>query len=109
MSQAVENGLLLVIAIVAANAPWLYGRFLVVIRPKGGVKREWMRLLEWLGLYFIVGFLAMAFELRREGNVHEQGWDFYAITFFLFMVLAFPGFIWRHLIRHQANSAKNNQ
>lgn len=101
MSQSVINGLLLVIAIAAANAPWLYSRFLVVISPKGGIKREWMRLLEWLLLYFVVGFIALAMENKVTGATHSQGWDFYAITFFLFMVLAFPGFIWCHLIRHK--------
>jgi hypothetical protein len=98
MSQNLITGLLLVLALVGANLPWLTGRFLLFI-PVGKGKNEWLRLLEWLLYYFIVGLLALGFEQRWTGNIHEQKWDFYVITFSLFLVFAFPGFIYYHLLR----------
>jgi ADP-ribose pyrophosphatase len=40
-------------------------------------------------LYFVVGALGFWLE-SRAGNRFEQGWQFYAITFSLFIVFAFP-------------------
>ena len=59
-------------------------------------KSFFARLLELLVLYFIVGALAYALE-AGIGNVFAQGWEFYAITGCLFVVLAFPGFVLRYL------------
>jgi hypothetical protein len=33
------------------------------------------------------------------GNVFTQRWEFYAITLSLFVVMAFPGFVFRYLLR----------
>lgn len=63
-------------------------------------KRVWMRLLEWLLLYFIVGGLALGLESKATGGLHSQNWEFYAVTFCLFIVFALPGFIYRHDLRH---------
>jgi hypothetical protein len=30
-----------------------------------------------------------------------QGWEFYAVTGALFITLAFPGFVWRYLVKHR--------
>jgi hypothetical protein len=38
------------------------------------------------------------------GRVHTQTWNFYAITFLLFLVLAYPAFVWRHLRRRPSGS-----
>jgi hypothetical protein len=37
----------------------------------------------------------------RAGNVFVQGWQFYAVTFSLFLVFAFPGFTVRYLVKHR--------
>lgn len=63
-------------------------------------KSFFARLLELLVLYFIVGALAYALE-SSIGNVFAQGWEFYAITGCLFLVLAFPGFVLRYLRKHR--------
>ena len=34
-------------------------------------------------------------EKKSIGNVHSQDWEFYAVTFFLFLVFSFPGFIYK--------------
>jgi len=33
------------------------------------------------------------------GNVFPQNWEFFAITLTLFAVLAFPGFVFRYLLK----------
>jgi hypothetical protein len=38
----------------------------------------------------------------NAGNAFSQGWQFYAVTVCLFLVLAFPGFIFRYLRRKTA-------
>lgn len=92
--------ILLVTALLAANLPWLSERFLLVFPTGGRDKRAWMRLFEWLCLYFIIGGLAFGLETKATGGIHEQGWEFYAVTFCLFLVFALPGFIYRHDLKH---------
>lgn len=87
-------------AFVAANLPWLSERFFFVLAPPGGSKRAWMRLLEWLVLYFLVGALAMGLEKKFTGLIHHQAWQFYVVTLCLFLVFALPGFIYRNDLRH---------
>ena len=67
-----------------------------VARPKGLA----LRLAELVLMYFIVGGLGLLLE-RRAGQIASQGWEFYAITGALFLTLAFPGFIWRYLVKHR--------
>jgi hypothetical protein len=51
--------------------------------------------LELITLYFILGFIIRYAEHAKMGQVATQKWEFYAITACLFLVLAFPGFIYR--------------
>ena len=53
---------------------------------------------ELVVLYGMVGLLGFLFE-SNIGNPFKQRWEFYAITFSLFVVLAFPGFVVRYLMR----------
>ncbi|BBB67332.1 hypothetical protein UNDYM_3079 [Undibacterium sp. YM2] len=62
------------------------------------VKSLWLRLLELIILYFCVGGIAFVLE-SAAGNRFPQGWEFYAINACLFLVLAFPGFVYRYLKR----------
>jgi len=92
--------ILIAAAIVAANLPWLSERLFFVI-PLSQGKRVWMRLLEWLSMYLLIGMLAIGLENKTIGSNHPQDWEFYTINFFIFMVFAFPGFIYRHdLLKH---------
>lgn len=85
----------LVLAGVLANLPWLNQRCFFVLQC--ATKSAWMRLLEWLVLYVVVGGLGYALEKRVMGTVQAQDWEFYVVTFFLFAVFATPGFIYRHI------------
>jgi hypothetical protein len=96
--------LVVVAALAAANLPFVnesaFG-FIPLQRQgsgAGGARRKpfLVRLLELVVLYFIVGALAHALE-SNIGNAFAQGWEFYAITGPMFVVLAFPGFVLRYL------------
>lgn len=58
-----------------------------------------VRLLEVLLFYFMVGAVGFAFE-ASVSNPFAKGWEFYAITLSLFLVMAYPGFVYRYLLRH---------
>lgn len=90
MGQSSVYGVLLVVAFVAANLPWLSERFLLVVKLNKTAGWRW---LEWLVCYALVGLLAMALENKLTGGLHTQQWEFYVATFCLFMVFALPGFI----------------
>lgn len=62
-------------------------------------KSFFVRLIELLVFYGFTGALGFALELNM-GNRFSQGWEFYAITFSLFVVLGYPGFVYRYLMRH---------
>lgn len=101
MSQSASVWLVLLLALVAANLPFLNERLLAVVPVgTGGRKSLAIRLAELVLLYFIVGGIGLLFE-RRVGQIAPQGWEFYAITGALFIVLAFPGFTWRYLLKHR--------
>lgn len=98
MSLTASVWLVIVAALVAANLPFLNHRWLIVgplARPQKGLA---IRLLELVLLYFLVGGFALLLE-RRAGQIAPQGWEFYAVTGTLFVTLAFPGFVYRYLLR----------
>lgn len=89
---------LLLVAICAANLPFLLERKLFII--KTAHKNFAWRLLEVTLLYFAVGALALLIE-SRQGQIYAQKWEFYAITYCLFLVFAYPGFVYRYLWRRR--------
>ena len=90
--------ILLLIAFVAANLPFLIERILLVFKPRSGTKAFPWRLVELTLLYCITGALALALE-SRQGSIDPQNWEFYAISYCLFLVFAYPGFVYRYLWR----------
>lgn len=100
MSSTGAVWLVILVACVAANAPFLNHRVLAVgpvLQPR---KALIVRLAEMVVLYFVVGGLGLLLE-KRAGQIAPQGWEFYAITGTLFITLAFPGFIYRYLVRRR--------
>jgi hypothetical protein len=89
---------LLLLALVLANLPFLTERRFFLWRGRGGPKPLWWRLVELVLLYFAVGAVAWLME-SRLGPVHRQNWEFYAVTACLFLVFAYPGFVYRYLWR----------
>ncbi|WP_297833511.1 DUF2818 family protein [Pseudomonas sp.] len=95
---------IVLVALFGANLPFFNQRlFALITLPSAapaGRKSGWLRLLELIVLYFVVGGLGYVLE-SRAGNVFAQGWQFYAISFSLFLVFAFPGFTLRYLVKHR--------
>jgi hypothetical protein len=98
MSQTTAVWIVVLAALVAANLPFVTQRLLAVM-PLVQTKSLGLRLLELVLLYFVVGGLALLLE-QRAGQIAPQGWEFYAITATLFLTLAFPGFVYRYLMKH---------
>jgi hypothetical protein len=103
--NATAGLLLLAAAIAAANAPFLSRRILMFVKPvdyyHGGDKRPAWRVLEILLGYFAVLGLARLLE-AHAGQIYRQNWEFYAITAGLYLVLGYPGFVYRYLTRGRA-------
>ncbi len=99
MSQTLSIWLVIVAALVAANLPFINHRLLAVV-PVAWPKGLAVRLAELVVMYFIVGGIGLLLE-KRMGQIAPQGWEFYAVTGALFITLAFPGFIWRYLVKHR--------
>jgi hypothetical protein len=86
------------VAIVLLGAIlWVPGR---VYGGQAVDKPVFERLLEVLVFYALVGSLGFAFE-ASIGNPFTQGWEFYAVTLCLFVVLGYPGFVYRYLMRRR--------
>lgn len=96
MSTSLQIGLLVLLALLAANLPFANQRILMVGPQRTAKPLAW-RLLELLVLYFVVGGLGLAFE-NHAGQIAPQGWEFYAVTGTMFVTLAFPGFVYRYLM-----------
>lgn len=98
MNQTVSVWLLVVVALAAANLPFLSQRLMLAL-PRAQPKSLGLRLLELLAYYLLVGALGLWLEWRA-GQIAPQNWEFYAITLALFITLAFPGFVYRYLLKH---------
>ena len=93
--------LLIAIAVVAANIPWLNNRIFFIKESTDGQKKAIWSWLEVVFLYLVTGVLAFGFESKINGETYQQGWEFYAITFCLFIVLSLPGFLYKYNLKHQ--------
>ena len=97
MSFSAAAWLVILLAVIAANLPFVNER-LFVIGPLRQPKSFAIRLLElivWYGVVLGIGFAIEA----RLGQIQRQGWEFYVAMASLFLTLAFPGFVWRYLRR----------
>lgn len=88
--------ILLLIAFLAANLPWFSDRLFYSIPLKKQPKSLGWSLLELVILYFIIGAIAFFAERNTMGQTAPQNWEFYVITACLFLVFAFPGFVYRY-------------
>ena len=99
MNQSVSVWLVVALALLAANLPFISNRVLLVYRLKNP-KNLAVRLAEMVFWYAVVGGIALLLE-QRAGQIAPQGWEFYAITATLFITFAFPGFVFRYLFKHR--------
>lgn len=92
-----QAAVILILALVAANLPFLVERRFFVLPSPHGKKFAW-RLLELVLLYFLVGAVSWLVE-RNLGATQPQRWEFYAVTACLFLVFAYPGYVYRYFWR----------
>jgi hypothetical protein len=100
MGQTESVWLVVVLALLAANWPFITHRLFGVVPLKNG-KTLAIRLAELIIMYFVVGGIALLLE-QRLGQIAPQKWEFYAISATAFITFAFPGFVWRYLLKGKA-------
>lgn len=98
MSLTASVWLVIVAAAIAANLPFVNHRWMAVGPASAPRKALIVRLGELVVWYFLVGGFALLLE-NRAGQIAVQRWEFYAVTATLFITLAFPGFVYRYLLR----------
>ena len=103
MNHAAEVWAVIVVALVAANLPFVNER-LFVIGPRRAPKTLGWRLVELLLLAALTFGLGLLIE-GRIGQRQPQHWEFFAAAGCLFVTFAFPGFVWRYLRRGAAQRA----
>ncbi|WP_373974538.1 DUF2818 family protein [Chitinibacter sp. SCUT-21] len=86
------------LAALAANLPFLSEKILFVWETKTGKKNFLWRLFELTFYFIVVGFIARLVE-AQVSPIHSQNWQFYVSVLALFIVLAWPGFVWRYFWR----------
>lgn len=99
MTTSTQIGLLILLALLAANLPFFTQRVLW-LGPRRMTKSLFWRLAELVVLYFVVGGVGLALE-NHAGQIAPQGWEFYAVTGTMFVTLAFPGFVYRYLMHRK--------
>jgi hypothetical protein len=99
MSTSSQIAMLVLLALLAANLPFVNQRILVVGPHREAKPLVW-RLAELVLLYFVVGGVGLALE-NHGGQIAPQGWEFYAVTGTMFVTLAFPGFVYRYLMHRE--------
>ena len=99
MSQTASVWLVVLLALLVANLPFISNRLFALYALKNP-KNLAVRLAEMLIWYLLVGGLGLYLE-QRNGQIAPQGWEFYAITGALFLTFAFPGFTYRYLFKRR--------
>jgi hypothetical protein len=100
MGQTESVWTVVLLALLAANWPFITQRLFGILPLKAG-KSLALRLGELIALYFLVGGIALFLE-QRLGQIAPQKWEFYAISATAFITFAFPGFVWRYLLKGRA-------
>jgi len=98
-SQTVAVWILIALAVAAANLPFISERVLALVPVKSWLKKPpWVLIGELVGLFVLIGVVGYAFETALV-NPFPRGWEFYITTLCIFMVLGFPGFVYRYLLK----------
>jgi hypothetical protein len=98
LNTAAASWIVIVLMAIFANLPFFTESLFGFIRMKQGSKPGFARIFELLVLYVILLGIALGIE-SSQGNAFAQGWQFYAVTVCLYLVLGFPGFVHRYLRR----------
>lgn len=107
MTFSIDVGLLVLIAFMLANLPWLNERVFALVACRRPSKPFLIRLVEWGVGFGLVALLAWRLEMgclsslsaffglaECPGEIHPKQWEFYSVALVLYAVFALPGFIW---------------
>ncbi|ULJ62815.1 DUF2818 family protein [Wielerella bovis] len=84
---------LLLLTLILANFPFLTQRGFGFLPLRQ--KRILHHIVESIIGFLIIGVIAYVLE-SRAGSVHAQSWEFYVTCVCLYLVFAFPAFVWRY-------------
>jgi hypothetical protein len=98
LNTASASWIVIVLMAFFANFPFFTESLFGVIRLKQSRKPAFARIVELALLYAILLGIARVVETSMS-NAFPQGWQFYAVTLCLYLVLGFPGFVHRYLRR----------
>lgn len=99
MSIDLAINLLIITAIILANLPWIMARHLFLFFSLKKEKPFLLALFEMSVYFLITVLLGYLLEGKTMGNHTAQGWEFWTTVTFLFIIFAFPGFIYRYNLR----------
>jgi hypothetical protein len=100
---------LLVTAIVLANIPWILSNRVFIFIPVQKAKSIWFNFAEWFLYFLVTGIFAYLLEEKAMGHVKPQEWEFYVVTFFMFAIFSFPGFIYRYNLKMFLDKARGKK
>lgn len=109
VTVSLSSWCIILLAALAANLPFFNQQLFALIPLSSSPdyrKPVWVCLLELMLLYVGVGVVAHVLE-ARIGHASAQGWEFYAVTGCLFLVLAYPGYVARYLRKHRRGCAND--
>lgn len=88
----------IIAGLILATLPLLGERSLFAVPILKNPKGAWVRIAEFVIAYALWVAFGRFLE-AQAGQVSKQNWQFYTVTFLMFVVAAFPAFTWRYLWR----------
>jgi Na+(H+)/acetate symporter ActP len=99
VSQTVAVWILIALAVAAANLPFVTERFFGLVPLKAWSRKPaGMIIVELALLYVLIGLMGYGFETAIM-NPFARTWEFYVTTLCIFLVLGYPGFVYRYLLK----------
>jgi Protein of unknown function (DUF2818) len=97
MSVSLSIWIIIAVTVVAANLPFLSKKFFLFISINGG-KTLPVYAFELFIYYILIGSLGLFVE-NNISQIASQNWEFFAVTYALFVTFSFPGFVYRYLLK----------
>ena len=100
-NQTIAVWLLIVLALAGANLPFINERLFGLFRlSKMLVKPAWLVTTEVLFFFVLTAVIGISFEATLS-NPFPNGGTLLTIGFCIFLVLGFPGFVFRYLLKRK--------
>jgi undecaprenyl pyrophosphate phosphatase UppP len=100
-NQTVAVWLLILLAVAAANLPFMNERLFGLFRlKKVAVKPPWLVVVEVLTYFVFTIVIGLVFE-KTLSNPFPNTMTLVTIGFCIFLVLGYPGFVFRYLLKRK--------